>query len=129
MTVNYCKKISTDRSCGTLNLKLNIALNIRLWLLFILLTFLILILKLIDYLLYILIFQFMTSASIYREIWVLIYTLKISAVKLLDFIQKIVHDFKLSSSLKTLYCALVRLVLEHRSFIWDHYTFVESIMI
>lgn len=41
------------------------------------------------------------------------------ALKLLGFIKRISADFKLSSSLKTLYCSFVRSVLEYGLVIWD----------
>jgi hypothetical protein len=42
--------------------------------------------------------------------------------KLLGFVKIISAEFKLSSSLKTLYCSFVRSVLEYRVIIWDTYT-------
>ncbi|XP_022164892.1 uncharacterized protein LOC111029945 [Myzus persicae] len=44
------------------------------------------------------------------------------AFKVLGFIMRLSKDFKLSKSLKSLYCALVRPILEYGSVIWDPYT-------
>jgi len=41
------------------------------------------------------------------------------ALKLLGFVKRISAEFKLSSSLKTLYCSFVRSVLEYGVIIWD----------
>jgi hypothetical protein len=40
-------------------------------------------------------------------------------MKLIGFVKRISAEFKLSSSLKTLYCFFVRSVLEYRVIIWD----------
>jgi len=45
------------------------------------------------------------------------------ALKLLGFVRRISAEFKLSSSLKTLYCSFVRSVLEYGIIIWDPCTF------
>ncbi|KAL4082946.1 hypothetical protein QTP88_029444 [Uroleucon formosanum] len=44
------------------------------------------------------------------------------AFKVLGFIMRLSKDFKLSKSLKSLYCALVRPILEYGSVVWDPYT-------
>ncbi|KAE9528708.1 hypothetical protein AGLY_012283 [Aphis glycines] len=44
------------------------------------------------------------------------------AFKVLGFIVRQFKDLKLSKSLKSLYCALVRPILEYRSIVWDPYT-------
>ncbi|XP_015372752.1 PREDICTED: uncharacterized protein LOC107168012, partial [Diuraphis noxia] len=41
------------------------------------------------------------------------------ALKLLGFVKRISAEFKLSSSLKTLYCSFVRSVVEYGVIIWD----------
>jgi hypothetical protein len=41
------------------------------------------------------------------------------AFKLLGFIRRIASEFKFETSLKSLYCALVRPILEYGSVIWD----------
>jgi len=41
------------------------------------------------------------------------------AYKLLGFIRRISSEFKFTSSLKSLYCALVRPILEYGSVVWD----------
>lgn len=45
------------------------------------------------------------------------------ALKLLGFVKRISYKFKLSSSLKTLYCSFVRSALEYGIIIWDPCTF------
>ncbi|XP_026811172.1 uncharacterized protein LOC113552503 [Rhopalosiphum maidis] len=42
--------------------------------------------------------------------------------KVLGFIMRLSKDFKMSKSLKSLYCALVRPILEYGSVVWDPYT-------
>ena len=44
------------------------------------------------------------------------------ALKLLGFIKRIADEFKLATSLKSLYCALVRPILEYGSVVWNPYT-------
>lgn len=44
------------------------------------------------------------------------------ALKTLGFIKRISSDFKLSYSLKSLYCSLVRSIVEFGSALWDPYT-------
>jgi len=39
--------------------------------------------------------------------------------KALGFIMRLLKDFKLAKSIKSLYCALVRLILEYGSVIWE----------
>jgi hypothetical protein len=41
------------------------------------------------------------------------------AYKLLGFIRRVSSEFKLTNSLKSLYCALVRPILEYGSVVWD----------
>jgi len=45
------------------------------------------------------------------------------ALKLLGFVRKISAKFKLTSSLKMLYCSFVRSMLEYGVIIWDPCTF------
>ncbi|XP_025405375.1 uncharacterized protein LOC112679698 [Sipha flava] len=45
------------------------------------------------------------------------------ALKFLGFVKKISAEFKLSNSLKTLYCSFVRSILEYGIIIWDPCTF------
>jgi hypothetical protein len=47
------------------------------------------------------------------------YTIYFKALKLLGFVKRISAEFKLSSSLKRLYCSFVRSVLEYGVIIWD----------
>ncbi|XP_015378225.1 PREDICTED: uncharacterized protein LOC107172450 [Diuraphis noxia] len=42
--------------------------------------------------------------------------------KVLGFIMRLSKDFKLSKSFKSLYCALVRPILEYGTVVWDPYT-------
>ena len=51
------------------------------------------------------------------------------AYKMLGFIRRVSSDFKLSSSLKTLYCSLVRSLLEYACILWDPYTASDSLII
>jgi hypothetical protein len=51
------------------------------------------------------------------------------ALKLLGFGKRILAQFKLFSSLKTLYCSFVRSVLEYGVIIWDPITFDGSIQL
>jgi len=44
------------------------------------------------------------------------------AFKVLGFVKRISSEFKLTSSLKSIYCALVRLILEYGSVVWDPQT-------
>ena len=44
------------------------------------------------------------------------------ALKTLGLVIRLIKDFRLESSLKTLFCALVRPILEYGSVIWDPYT-------
>jgi len=46
--------------------------------------------------------------------------------KTLGFVIRTLKNFKLTSSLKTLYCSLVRSLLECASVLWDPYTKTES---
>lgn len=48
------------------------------------------------------------------------------AIKTLEFIVRISKEFNLSSSLKFLYCSLIRFVLEYASVLWDSYTVTDS---
>uniref|UniRef100_A0A2S2P984 RNA-directed DNA polymerase n=1 Tax=Schizaphis graminum TaxID=13262 RepID=A0A2S2P984_SCHGA len=41
------------------------------------------------------------------------------ALKMLGFIKRICNEFKLTSSIKTLYCAYVRSILEYGAVVWD----------
>ncbi|VVC28878.1 Hypothetical protein CINCED_3A001128 [Cinara cedri] len=43
------------------------------------------------------------------------------AYKLLGFIRRVSSEFKFTGSLKSLYCALVRTILEYGSVVWDPY--------
>ncbi|XP_060880762.1 uncharacterized protein LOC132952469 [Metopolophium dirhodum] len=45
------------------------------------------------------------------------------ALKLLGFVKRISAEFKLPSSLETLYCSFVRSVLEYGVIVWDPCTF------
>ncbi|XP_050527922.1 otoferlin-like [Daktulosphaira vitifoliae] len=51
------------------------------------------------------------------------------ALKTLDFIQRISHEFHLSRPLKNLFCSLVRPILEYGSVLWDSYTATEFMML
>ena len=44
------------------------------------------------------------------------------AFKVLGFIKRIADEFKLSNSLKTIFCALIRPILEYGSVVWDPQT-------
>ncbi|XP_022175933.1 uncharacterized protein LOC111038911 [Myzus persicae] len=48
------------------------------------------------------------------------------ALKTLGFVMRISKEFNLSSSLKTIYCSLVRSLLEYASVLWDPYTVSDS---
>jgi hypothetical protein len=48
------------------------------------------------------------------------------ALKMLGFVIRTSKEFKLSSSLKALYCSLVRLLLEYFSILWDPFTAADS---
>ncbi|XP_008182540.1 uncharacterized protein LOC103309289 [Acyrthosiphon pisum] len=41
------------------------------------------------------------------------------ALKMLGFIKRICNEFKLTSPIKTLYCAYVRFILEYGAVVWD----------
>jgi Reverse transcriptase (RNA-dependent DNA polymerase) len=51
-----------------------------------------------------------------------IYNVTCRAFKVLGFIKRIAGEFKLSNSLKSLYCALVRPIVEYGSVVWDPHT-------
>lgn len=46
-------------------------------------------------------------------------TISCKAFKMLGFLKRNTSDFKLSTSLKALYCSLVRSTLEYGSVVWD----------
>jgi hypothetical protein len=48
------------------------------------------------------------------------------SLKTLGFIKRISNEFKLTHSLKNLYCALVRPIIEYGSVLWDPYTSSDS---
>jgi len=48
------------------------------------------------------------------------------ALKVLGFVMCLSRDFKLMKSIKYLYCALVRPILEYGSLLWDPYTVSDS---
>ena len=48
------------------------------------------------------------------------------ALKSLGFIMRTMKEFKLSRSLKTVYCSLVRSLLEYASVLWDPFVVVDS---
>jgi hypothetical protein len=51
------------------------------------------------------------------------------ALKLLGFVSRISQDFRLQTPLKSLYCSLIRPILEYGSVLWDPNTSVASNMI
>jgi len=48
------------------------------------------------------------------------------ALKMLGFVIRTSKEFRLSSSLKALYCSLVRPILEYSSILWDPFTAADS---
>ncbi|KAF0761549.1 Uncharacterized protein FWK35_00035279 [Aphis craccivora] len=48
------------------------------------------------------------------------------AFKTLGFVIQTSKNFKLTTSLKTLYCSLLRFLLEYASVLWDPYTTADS---
>lgn len=49
-----------------------------------------------------------------------------SAFKMLGFVIRTSTEFKLSSSLKALYCSIIRPLLEYFSILWNHFTAADS---
>jgi len=48
------------------------------------------------------------------------------ALKSLGFVMRTMNEFKLSGSLKTVYCSLVRSMLEYASVLWDPFVVIDS---
>ncbi|XP_060874011.1 uncharacterized protein LOC132947798 [Metopolophium dirhodum] len=48
------------------------------------------------------------------------------ALKSLGFVMRTMNEFKLSGSLKTVYCSLVRSMLEYASVLWDPFVVTDS---
>ncbi|KAF0754361.1 Uncharacterized protein FWK35_00031336, partial [Aphis craccivora] len=51
------------------------------------------------------------------------------ALKVLGFVKRIASEFKLESSLKVLYCSLVRSIVEYGSVLWDPHTTSSSLQL